>query len=388
MFHFLDCNRIGYLLILTILSTLFLSYKGGVNFCVFMGNKNLTIDIVKGIAIILVVYGHVIEHSMAPWTQDFFQNPVFKIIYTFHMPLFVFISGYLMANSLNRNSVREVFKSRCKSLFVPFVSLSVLGGIMIYALGIIFGNNLGRVDILGDLADQLLLNPLVWFLFTLFVMSSVLLYSVKLEKHFGVIIFGPIYLLIMIIPYNNYCALYYIKWFYLFYAAGYFLNRYNIKISNTALKAMVLLVSLIMFSLLVTYWTKNDYIYINKMNFVSTQYFYEFLRVIYRYIMGFLGIIIVFYLGSCLLKTKMASFLGHIGMYSLDIYIIQMLTLEGIYPRWIYKARIHLDFSSPYVLYIVAPLITIFFVGTCVLISKFLIRKNYLLNKLLLGGRA
>ena len=29
-------------------------------------NKNPTIDIVKGMAIILVVYGHVIEHGMAP----------------------------------------------------------------------------------------------------------------------------------------------------------------------------------------------------------------------------------------------------------------------------------------------------------------------------------
>ena len=91
-----------------------------------MQHKNPTIDIARGIAIILVVYGHVIEHSMAPWSasEDFFQNPVFKIIYTFHMPLFVFISGYLMANSLNKHSIGEVFRSRCKSLLS---SLPVIG---------------------------------------------------------------------------------------------------------------------------------------------------------------------------------------------------------------------------------------------------------------------
>ena len=99
-------------------------------FCSFMTNKNPTIDIAKGLAIILVVYGHVIEHSMAPASQDFFQNPVFKITYTFHMPLFVFISGYLMAYSLNRNSVRKMFsKSQmskpvypvcCRWLFLVF----------------------------------------------------------------------------------------------------------------------------------------------------------------------------------------------------------------------------------------------------------------------------
>ena len=151
---------------------------------------------------------------------------------------------------------------------------------------------------------------------------------------------------------------------------------------------MILPLSLISFSLLVTYWTKNDYIFINKMNFVSHQYFYEFLRLMYRYLMGFLGITIVFYVGACLLKTKIANSLGHLGTYSLDIYIIQMLILEGIYPRWVYKAQIHLDFSSGYVLYLIAPLITVFFVVTCIVISKFLIRKNHLLSSLLLGGRA
>ena len=360
-----------------------------------MGNKNLTIDITRGIAIILVVYGHVIEHSMAPWSsQDFFQNPVFKIVYTFHMPLFVFISGYLMANSLNRNSVGDVFKARCKSLLVPFVSLSLLGCIVAYVLNIIFGNNTGRIDIAGDLVNQLLLNPVVWFLITLFILSSALLCSVMLEKRFGMIIFVFIYFLIMAIPFNNYCALYYVKWFYLFYLAGYFLNRGQRPIlfdmltnKNRALSPIFLLVSLIVFSWLITYWTNNDYIYINKMNFVSNQYFYEVLRVIYRYIMGFLGIIIIFYMGQYLSKTKVASFLGIIGIYSLDIYIIQMFLIEGVYPKLVYKANIHLDFNSPSVLYIIAPLITVFFVGACMVISKLLIRKNPLLNKLLLGGR-
>jgi fucose 4-O-acetylase-like acetyltransferase len=353
-----------------------------------MGNKNLTIDIVKGIAIILVVYGHVIQHSMAPWDQDFFQNPVFKTIYTFHMPLFVFISGYLMAYSLDRNSVPGVFKIRCNSLFVPFLSLGILGIIMTNVLNLILGNNAGSVDIAGDLADQLLLNPSVWFLYTLFALSCLLIYSVKLEKRYGSAVFVIIYFFILIIPYNNYCALYYIKWFYLFYLAGYSFNKYKIKIPNIAVKRTVLLVSLIMFGGLLAYWTKYDYIYINKMNFESDQYFYEILRVIYRYIMGFLGIIIVFYLGEYLLKTKMASLVGHIGVYSLDIYIIQMLILEGIYPRLIYKGHIHLDFNSPWVLYIVAPLITMFFVGICILSSKLLIRRSSLLNKLLLGGRS
>ena len=352
-----------------------------------MQNKNPTIDIARGIAIILVVYGHVIEHSMAPWSEDFFQNPIFKIIYTFHMPLFVFISGYLMADSLNRHSIKEVLKSRCKSLFIPFVSLAVLGSIVMYFLNILFGNNTGRVDFLGQLADQLLLKPSVWFLFTLFALSCLLLFSKTLEKRAGVIIFAPIYLVLMVIPHNDYGALYYIKWFYLFYVAGYFLNKANITIPNASLKTIIFIVSLILFGWLIYDWNTNDYIYINKMNLLSGHCVAGILRIMYRCVMGFLGISIIFYISNFLSKSKLSFFLGLIGIYSLDIYIVQMFIVEGIYPRLIYKAGIHQDFNNPYILYIITPIVTMIFVGICILISKLLIRKSHLLNKLLLGGR-
>ena len=49
--------------------------------------RNLMIDIVKGIATLLVVWGHFIQFSM--WgAEAFFENEVFIIIYSFHMPLF------------------------------------------------------------------------------------------------------------------------------------------------------------------------------------------------------------------------------------------------------------------------------------------------------------
>ena len=136
-------------------------------------------------AIILVVYGHVIEHGMAPWGGDFFANPVFKAIYTFHMPLFVFISGYLMAFSLRKRSTADAFKIKCNSLLAPFVSLAVLGIGVSYFLNIIFGNGLGVVNFSQDLLDQLLLKPSVWFLFTLFILSCLLLYSINWQKRLG-----------------------------------------------------------------------------------------------------------------------------------------------------------------------------------------------------------
>ena len=345
-------------------------------------------DIVKGIAILLVVYGHIIQHAMAPWGhQEFYLNPVFKIIYTFHMPLFVFISGYLTAYSINRFSGLDYFKKKVKSLLVPFISLGILSFMVSYILNVIFANGANAKDMAGGLVDQLVITPAIWFLWTLFVLNCSLIISVKLEKRFGVIIFAVIYFVIMSIPYNNYCDLYYIKWFNLFYLAGYFSNRYSVKISNLVSQSLFLVLSFLMFSWFLGYWTRDDYIYINQMNLVSSHYSHEFLRIAYRYMMGFWGIAMALGIGGYLLKTKLGPILEEIGVYSLDIYIIQMFFLEGIYPRLISRTHIQLDFNSLWVCYILAPLATIFFTIVFMLCSKFWIRKNSLLNMLFLGGR-
>jgi len=350
-------------------------------------NKNPTIDIVKGLAIILVVYGHVIEHGMAPQGKDFFLNPVFKVIYTFHMPLFVFISGYLVALSLKKRSPMDVFKRKFDSLLVPFVSLAILGIIVSYGLNILFANNSGGVNFLQDLLDQLLLKPSVWFLFTLFILNCLLLCSVHWAKRFGPAIFLGTYFLILVIPYNDYFCFYYIKWFYLFFLAGYFISPYDLRITHQTIRTVAVGISVLIFIGLLPYWTTQDYIYINRMNFESHRYVYEIVRIVYRYMMGFLGIMISFYTGKYLTRTPIASFLESVGTYSLDIYIIQMCIVEGIYPRLMGRAHGYFDFNSPWVLYVGAPVLTMFFVGLCMLISKLLIRKDLLLGRVLLGGR-
>ena len=133
-----------------------------------MQNKNFAISTVRGLAIALVVYGHVIQRSMAVKGEDFFLNPAFKVIYMFHMPLFFFISGYLLAFSLSRRSVHEAFQIRCRTLLGPYLSWSILGVFSLYIVNSIDGKS-GAVNLLWDLFNQMLFNPMIWFLFTLFV---------------------------------------------------------------------------------------------------------------------------------------------------------------------------------------------------------------------------
>lgn len=352
----------------------------------FVAMKNQTLNVLKGFAIVLVVYGHVIQRTMVVAGQDFFSHPVFKIIYTFHLPLFVFISGYLLAFSLQRRSLRAVFLTRCKSLLIPFAVWSILDLLINSFLSKMDGN--GEPIHWGqEIVQYLFVNPAVWFLFMLFMMSCVLLWSVKLQNRLGLAAFGIVYAGILIIPVNEYAAVYYVKWFYLFYLAGYCVNRYVMKIIAKFNNALVLGGSLILFSVLAGYWTKTDYIYVNKMNFLTADYGFEVLRFAYRYCVGFMGIIAMFFLGAYVSKNKLGHVLGFIGVYSLDIYLLQRYLVEGFYPRLLARTGWSFDFYSPFFLFIFAPAIVVLAILLCAIISRFFLRSIPLFNLFFLGHR-
>lgn len=48
--------------------------------------RNTTLDVMKGIAILLVVLGHAIQKNVL----NFEYNILFSFIYSFHMPMFFF----------------------------------------------------------------------------------------------------------------------------------------------------------------------------------------------------------------------------------------------------------------------------------------------------------
>ena len=338
--------------------------------------KNHTIDTVKGIAIFLVLCGHVIQYAITLKGQDYFLNPEFKVIYTFHMPLFVFISGYLVAFSLKRRNLWDVFKSRCQSLLVPCVTWGVLGGITSYLVYVMEGQDLGSGA------------WFIWFLFTLFMVSALLLLSLYLQRYVGIASFILVYVLLLLIPYNSEWSLHNIKWFYVFYVAGYAMGSKAITIPSPSMPPAFAALILGLFVVLTSFWTRNDFIHINQMNFLTHDILSDVLRIIYRYVVGFLGIMIVFYAAAQMVATKPGKVLAYVGGYSMNIYVIQRYVIEGLYPKLLHLSRLNLDFTSPLFLYLFVPAVAACGVFICIFISDTLLKKNPLLNKLLLGGRA
>jgi fucose 4-O-acetylase-like acetyltransferase len=86
------------------------------------------IFIAKGLGIFLVVVGHFYtESSPTYWSE------MRKIIYSFHMPLFFILSGYLYSHAKYSYSV--LIQNKTKRLLYPFASVAVAFFIIKYITG-------------------------------------------------------------------------------------------------------------------------------------------------------------------------------------------------------------------------------------------------------------
>lgn len=81
-----------------------------------MRKRNLTLDYMKGIAIFMVVMDHVL-HT----TFGYSEYPLRSFIYSLHMPIFFFVSGYLTFQKLN--NPQEIWNFICKKskLLLPLL---------------------------------------------------------------------------------------------------------------------------------------------------------------------------------------------------------------------------------------------------------------------------
>lgn len=78
-------------------------------------------DSLKGILILLVIFGHTLEANL----DDHIHLAIYNSIYTFHMPLFIFITGYFTKKYVNVDKRKHVLFKLIETLFV-FQILHVL----------------------------------------------------------------------------------------------------------------------------------------------------------------------------------------------------------------------------------------------------------------------
>lgn len=79
-----------------------------------IAERNKSIDTLKGLLIFTVVLGHVLLGAID-------GNPLRYLIYSFHMPVFFFISGYLLnIEKMKQTSIRDIVKKYWHRMLKPW----------------------------------------------------------------------------------------------------------------------------------------------------------------------------------------------------------------------------------------------------------------------------
>ena len=84
----------------------------------------LVFDALKLFAIFLVVYGHCILH-LQNHAFDIKENIIYRFVMSFHMPLFMAISGYFGAK-IFKLRFSDLLIKKCKRLIIPSISFGLL----------------------------------------------------------------------------------------------------------------------------------------------------------------------------------------------------------------------------------------------------------------------
>jgi fucose 4-O-acetylase-like acetyltransferase len=133
-----------------------------------MKKRQIEFDIAKGIAIYLVVLGHVLNQVAG------LDVPLISFC---HMPVFFFISGYFLSHSISStDDFSSIVRKKAKSLLIPYLSWSAISLLANSIIGIHNQINTGTVYNFGNEAHDIFINARsVWFLIMLFFSSMVIL---------------------------------------------------------------------------------------------------------------------------------------------------------------------------------------------------------------------
>lgn len=138
--------------------------------------RHLFIDMARLYGVTLVYYGHFIESYMKAGSSVAAMH--YKFIYSFHMPLFFILSGYIAKNHVSNTPIQVWFKQHMASRLVPYLFLSLLLIIpTFWTTGFTVGLSLPSVDgyVKGVAATLLAgfpyFNIPTWFLICLFVVE-------------------------------------------------------------------------------------------------------------------------------------------------------------------------------------------------------------------------
>ena len=251
--------------------------------------KNAFIDYVKGIAILLVLVGHCIQYgSGASFLEngEYWNNIVMKVIYSFHMPLFVAVSGYLFWFSVKNHGMVNSIKSRIVRLVPVCFTWAIILSLVDFTKGEFAGVKQTAYYFLTDF----------WFLWAI-IFSTVCVALIEfVHNKFG----GGYAAVAAVLLMNAFILTPDMLWSHAYkFVAPYFIGGYYYaKKQKSWLKSNVVGgVSTLLWAVLMLFYSKDSYIYTTGITVFRKENMWNQLGIdAYRYLVGIVGVIAVIWI--------------------------------------------------------------------------------------------
>ncbi|MHB8778175.1 MAG: acyltransferase family protein [Anaerolineales bacterium] len=285
-----------------------------------MNTRANWVDYGKGIGIILMVYGHLLSsayHGSIHIPEHFFALSD-SILYGFHMPFFFFLSGLFVESSFQKRGAKNYLLDKFSRIAYPYIIWSILQ----VSIEVLFSSQTQQGATLSDLL-AIVYRPWgqFWFLYALLLMyvtyaifSNFGKYAAPLILVTAIILyFYPLPLDIMAIP--GFCT------HLIFFASGIIFRNHFMEADNhrTPLWIVILLFAALMGS---GYFIFGNLISPTRLADRSHLFYFLYLAT--------LGIIACTVLSQYLAKKNLAHFFQVLGIFSLQIYLVHMLSGVGM----------------------------------------------------------
>lgn len=282
-----------------------------------MENKEriLYIDVIKAVLIFLVLWGHVIQYTNM---NEGLNNPIAAFIYSFHMPMFMMLSGIFL---------KKQFQLQCSVLLQKnFFRLILPAVVITFSLFLIVFINKPRGL---DESINWLWACRPWFVTTLFFCNVITVLLYKVIKHIG-FSFLVTFILFCLLPSVSDRLIFMYPFFVLGYYMGFKLNdQRKFGPLNGGLIALLLFFACIYFRLNTSeitiysspyyFWSVKDGIHLDESLLIAFE----------RYFIGFCGSVGLFYFFKnifCGIGRKICEFkiVQYIGRNTLGLYLLQI----------------------------------------------------------------
>ncbi len=263
-----------------------------------------SLDIAKGLGILLVVFGHTISPVME---GNSFIEWIYRVIYIFHMPLFFFVSGYVATKLVTKPYPKAtLLKERTIRLVIPYLTWAVIYLPMkvIMSEHVRFSSEYKWYSFfLGNNPDGQL-----WFLYVLFVISVfIILFVNQKNLTFFTIVFVIASFVAPLIPYSIgftsitlSFSLYQVGFFFVGTLVGL---KYDFKKATSNLLVFIVSLFVLVAYSIILFIKKNELWFLQA-------------------ITAFCCIYICMYLSNILDKTIVQKPLAFLGKKSMEIYVL------------------------------------------------------------------